>query len=170
MHGRWHQHEQRQSNKARRAVDENKQGTGIRMQKRWGGMFVVGRVCVTSSRILVATTDWACLRSYGGLYFVLKRRKKKGDSGPWNFWKSFILGFRIKNHLSFIILYDQFQKNSNKMPNHIARIITPVALHNTPRVRGARHRRSIRACPTTGGATLQGENRPAQPKCSLASA
>ena len=45
------------------------------MQKRWGGMFVVGRVCVTTSRILVATADWACLRSYGG--------KKKEEGRLW---------------------------------------------------------------------------------------
>ena len=46
-------------------LDKNKQGTGIRRQQRRGGMFVVGRVCVTLTRILVETTDWACLRSYG---------------------------------------------------------------------------------------------------------
>ena len=57
---------------------------------------------------------WACLCSYGGTHFVLKKREKKDDSEPWNFWETFILGFRIKNLLSFIILYEKFQKKSNK--------------------------------------------------------
>ena len=47
-------------------------------------MFVVGRVCVALARILVETTDWACLFRVGG-HFVFKKREKKDDSGPWNF-------------------------------------------------------------------------------------
>jgi hypothetical protein len=97
-------------------------------------------------------------------WFVLCFEKKKEEGrmtlGLGIFGIHLYLGFVLKiiYHLLFY------------MTNFIARIIKPVALHNAPRVRGARHRRSIRACPTTGGATLKGENRPAQPKCSLASA
>ena len=71
-------------------------------------VFVVGRVCITWSRVLLQTADWACLDSYGGTHFILKKREKKDDSGPWNFWEKFMLGFRIKNHLSFTISYGKF--------------------------------------------------------------
>ena len=56
------------------------------------GVFVSWRVCFVLFRV-------------GGTTLFSRKERKKDDSGPWNFFffNTFILGFRIKNLLSFII-------------------------------------------------------------------
>jgi hypothetical protein len=96
VQGWWHQHERRQSDKAGRVLDKNKQGTGMRRQQRWGGMFVVGRVCVTLTRILVETADWACLFRMVGTTLFSRKERRRATLGLGIFEKHLYLGFALK--------------------------------------------------------------------------
>ena len=61
-------------------------------------MFVVGRVCVTLTRILVETTDWACLFRMGGttLFSRKERRRTTLGLGIFEILIHLYLGFVLK--------------------------------------------------------------------------